>query len=152
GSGERFDNNGDEQTDAPPADTRPTDIIHYEARIRLTQSRDPRESYNVDHIYRHIGDFQRKISAALQDLAQQTKFNALVTRFGTGCVDEQVVRDSLQTLFQDQEIQPTVATLINGIKDFSSLQEQVTKELEKKNLVTLVVGGVRQNERLGPNS
>jgi len=151
GSGERFDKSGDEQTDAPPAGTRPTDIVHYEIRFRLTQSRDPRESYNVDRIFNNIGGLQREISNALQRLAAQTKFQQLAAISG-GCVDERTVRSNFNVLLHDPKIQPIVADLVNGIEAFSPLQEQATKELEKQKLVTLVVGGVRQNERLGPNS
>jgi hypothetical protein len=146
GKGESFDRDGDGTADPALDATSLGDNVVWEVRYRFAGSRDRRDDMNVAKLFQKAGEPFINFVTLSNDFmnAHSSEFNAMIEG---GCFN----RKKVEQFLNRPEIAADIEKLAESNLQTTDVYDTVSQEIDNSPIWTLVAGGTRRKEELGPD-
>lgn len=145
GKGEKLDQDGDGTPDDPLEAKEAGDIVNYEVSYRLWGSRDPRDQQNFDSIVSAFQPDQVQFHNE-KDILERQASDAL-NPDNAGCV----AQSAWQAYRADPTAEAQVKTAAAALIQTLARRDAAVKAVTEGPIWSLVVGGVQQKTKFGPD-
>ncbi len=158
GKGEKFDRDGDGEADDPLEAKALDDVITWEARVRLTKSRDRRERYNwrtfYDSTAEPFADVASIEAAVVNRLGEMPDYAALRAKKDgqpMRCVEPK----AYQAFFEKPDVSADLEDLVGQIAFHQTALDKAWQaaadEVSRRFVLSFVAGGVERKTDFGPD-